>query len=80
MKEVKFGYGIFNKLLKDQANEQGFELKDEEKFEKIRKAINMCKFHVATESQIDAMFKKLNKQVIENLVPLEKFKKERKVI
>lgn len=69
--EVGFSYGIFGKTLKEQANEQGFELKDDEKLEKIRKAINMCGFHVATESQVNSMFKKLQKQVVKSLVPLK---------
>ena len=70
MKEVGFSYGIFGKTLKEQANEQGFELKDAETFEKIRKAINMCGFHVATDSQVNAMIKKLHSKVNKNLVPL----------
>ena len=71
MKEVGFSYGCLGKSLKEQAEEQGFELKDCEKFEKIRKAINMCGFHVATDSQVTAMLKKLHKQVVGNLVPIE---------
>lgn len=70
-KQVGFSYGAIGKSLKEQANEQGFELKDSEKFEKIRKAINMCMFHVATDSQVRAMTNKLHKQVMKNLVNLE---------
>lgn len=69
--EIGFSYGILCESLKKQANEQGFELKDDEKFEKIRKAINMCGFHVATDSQVELMIKKLQKQVVKNLVPLK---------
>lgn len=72
MKEIKIGYGCLNESLKEQANKQGFELKNHEKFEAIRKAINMCGFHVATESQVNLMIKKLHKKVIENLIPLGK--------
>jgi len=69
--KVGFSYGCMGDTLEDQAAKQGFKLKDSEKFEKIRKAINMCGFHVATNSQVDMMFKKLNKQVVGNLVSLE---------
>lgn len=71
MGEIRFSYGVLGKTLKEQAIDQGFDLKDDEKFEKIRKAINMCGFHVATDSQVNSMLKKLQHQVIENLVPLE---------
>ena len=71
MKEVRFSYGVIGKTLKEQAEEQGFNLKDDEKFEKIRKAINMCGFHVATESQVNLMTKKLHNKVIKNLTSLE---------
>lgn len=68
MSEIRMGYGAINKPLKEQANEQGYELRNAEKLEKIRFAINMCGFHVATQSQIDAMTKKLHKQVMDSLV------------
>ena len=68
--EIGFNYGVLCDSLGKQANEQGYELQDSDKFEKIRKAINMCGFHVATESQVSAMIKKLHKQVMENLLPL----------
>lgn len=71
MESIKFSYGVLCESLKEQANEQGYELKDYDKFEKIRKAINMCGFHVATDSQVNLMIKKLQKQVVENLIPLE---------
>jgi hypothetical protein len=70
-KQIGFSYGAISKTLREQANEQGFDLKDYEKFEKIKKAINMCMFHVATDSQIKAMTNKLHKQVMNNLIPLE---------
>lgn len=71
MKEIIFSYGVISKPLKEQANEQGYVLKDDEKFENIKKAINLCGFHVATESQVNSMFGKLHKQVIKNLTPLD---------
>lgn len=66
--KVEFCYGCFGDTLQEQATKQGYELKSSEKFEKIRKSINMCGFHVATNSQVDMMFKKLNKQVTANLI------------
>ncbi|HCL4447095.1 TPA: hypothetical protein N2D16_002700 [Clostridium botulinum] len=70
-KKVEFSYGVFGEPLEKQANDQGFTLgTDAEKFEKIRKAINMCGFHVATESQVDSMIKKLYKKVLKSLEPL----------
>ena len=71
MNEVRFSFGCIGDTLGDQAKKQGYELKDAEKFEKIKHAINMCGFHVATGSQVDMMFKKLNKQVVKNLVLID---------
>ncbi|EKS4345028.1 hypothetical protein QB607_003031 [Clostridium botulinum] len=70
-KKVGFSYGVFGDSLEKQANDQGFTLNDNaEKFEKIRRAINMCGFHVATESQVDSMLKKLHKQILKSLETL----------
>lgn len=71
MAKVGFSYGVLGDSLKEQANKQGFELKDYEKLEKIRHAINMCGFHVATDSQVNLMIKKLQNQVVKNLVSLK---------
>lgn len=69
---VSFGYGVFNDELEKQANKQGYTFGEEaEVLDKIRKAINMCGFHVATESQAKSMFDKLHKRVIKSLKPLE---------
>lgn len=74
--EIVFRYGILCDSLEKQANEQGFTLGDKsEKFEKIRNAISMCKFHVATESQTESMFKKLQKEVVKALKPLKEVNK-----
>lgn len=71
-KQIGFSYGVFCESLEEQANKQGFTLGEElDKFEKIRKAINMCGFHVATDSQVESMIKKLHKQVVGALKPLE---------
>ena len=70
MKEVGFSYGVLYDSLEKQANKQGFTLgEDIEKFEMIKKAINMCGFHVATNSQVEMMIKKFHKQVIKSLKP-----------
>jgi len=69
---IQFRYGVLCEPLENQANKQGYTLgKKVETLEKIRVAINMCGFHVATNSQVDMMFKKLNKQVIESLSVLK---------
>ncbi|MCD3321638.1 hypothetical protein G8V07_14305 [Clostridium botulinum D/C] len=71
--QVGFSYGVFYPSLEEQANKQGFTLGNEaETVEKIRKAINMCGFHVATDAQVNSMLKKLNKRVAENLQGLDK--------
>jgi hypothetical protein len=63
-KQIGFNYGVFADSLEEQANKQGYTLGDEnERMESIRQAINMCGFHVATESQVNAMFSKLQKKV-----------------
>lgn len=70
--KIGFKYGVLCDPLEKQANEQGFTLgKKADNFEKIRHAINMCGFHVATESQVNAMINKLQKQVVKALVPLK---------
>jgi hypothetical protein len=70
-KQIGFSYGVLSDPLESQAREQGYILKDAEKFENIKKSINMCGFHVATESQINQMFNKLHKKVIASLTPIE---------
>lgn len=71
--DITFGYAIYDRPLEEQANQQGFTLgKQAEQFEKIRKSINMCGFHVATGSQVDSMFKKLHKKVVKKLKEIDK--------
>jgi len=66
--KVGFNYGIIGESLEEQANKQGYTLgKDADTFEKIRKAINMCMFHVATDSQVSLMTKKLHNKVTKAL-------------
>lgn len=68
-KEIEFHYGIFCKSLEQQANEQGYTLGNkQELLEMLREAINRCLFsEVATNSQVNRMFKKLQKQVVKAL-------------
>lgn len=66
--KVGFSYGVLFDTLEEQANDQGYTLGDNaETFEKIREAINMCMFHVATDSQVSAMTKKLHNKVVKSL-------------
>lgn len=68
---IEFMYGVLCDPLENQAQKQGYTLgKEVEKLEKIRGAINMCGFHVATQSQVDSMFKKLQKQVVKALISI----------
>lgn len=70
-KTVGFSYGVLYDTLEEQANKQGYTLKDKaDILEKIREAINICMFHVATDSQTSIMTKKLHKKVIKNLKPI----------
>ncbi len=69
--QVSFGYGILTDTLEEQANKQGYTLGDKsEILEKIKLSINICRFHVATDSQVSAMTKKLHNKVIKALKPL----------
>lgn len=73
MNQVGFGYGPLCDSLETQANVQGYTLGDDaEKFEKIKDAINMVMFYVATDSQVNAMTKKLQEQVVKALKPMKK--------
>jgi hypothetical protein len=70
---IGFAYGVLCEPLEKQANDQGYTLGNKaEMFDKIRESINMCGFHVATNSQVDAMFKKLHNKIAKELKPLEK--------
>ena len=71
--QIGFGYGALCDPLEKQANEQGYTLgTNAEHFEKIKEALIRVMFaNVLTDSQLDMAFKKLNKQVIKNLKPME---------
>lgn len=69
--KVTIGYSVWCDSLEKQANDQGYTLgKDAETLDKIRKAINMCGFHVATESQVRTMVQKLHNKVMKTLKPI----------
>lgn len=57
-------YGALNPSVEEQLNALGFTLgKDAQKIEKIRFAILMVSFHVATDGETDKMFKRLTKLI-----------------
>lgn len=65
---IEIHFGVLHDTIEAQLNMQGLTLGEEaEKYEKIRNAINMCKFHVATEKQVEYMFDKLVRQILEDV-------------
>ena len=65
-------FSAFAKPIEEQLNGEGYTLGDEaETIEKINKAITMCYFHVATQSQVDSMRKKLVKRISEEMTKIE---------
>jgi hypothetical protein len=63
--DVHFEYSPLSKSLEEQAKQQGLTLgKESGRLEKIRHAINMVGFHVATNSQVKSMTKKLHDKVM----------------
>ena len=71
-KEVIFHYGALSDPLEQQANEQGFTLGDKaELLQDLNRSMIMCRLHgLCTESQKDAMVKKMQKKVVKALKPL----------
>ena len=67
--KVKFGYGALCNSLEEQANKQGFTLKDKaEGLEQAREAISVLMFKdVLTPSQVNKAVERLNKNVIKAL-------------
>ena len=65
MKQEVINYGIFEtKTLEQQYNESGMTLGEKAEFcEKLRVAFNLARMHLATDSQVGSMFKKLTKKV-----------------
>ena len=72
LRSVRFTYGCFADGLEKQANKQGFTLGDKAEFlEKLNKAFLLCKIHLCTDGQADAMNKKLHKKVVDALSEVE---------
>ena len=71
-KEVTFHYGALSDPLEQQANAQGFTLGDkEELLQDLNRSMIMCWIHgLCTDSQKDAMMKKMQKKVVKALKPL----------
>ena len=71
--EIGFRHGTLCDSYEKQANEQGFTLGDKaELFEKLGFAHNMLHIHgLLTDSQADAVCKKLQKQLVKSVKPLE---------
>ena len=65
---IEINFSVFAEPIKTQLENQGYMLSDKEseKFQKIAKSINMCGFHVATDSQVKSMFKKLIDKIQES--------------
>lgn len=72
--EIGFRHGALCDSYEKQANEQGFTLGDKaELFNKIRFSYNMLWIHgYLTDSQADMVCKKIQKQLVKNLKPLNK--------
>ena len=71
-KEVSFVYGALCDDLETQANKQGYTLGDKaEVMEKLKNSANIVSIHgLATPSQADSIYKKLNNKVVKALKPL----------
>lgn len=71
--EVSFHYGALCDPLEKQANDQGFTLGDDKEYlEDLERCMLMCWIHdLVTDSQKDAMMKKMQKKVVKALKPLE---------
>lgn len=71
--EIGFIYGALSDPLEKQANEQGFTLGDKrEHLETLSRAMVVCRINgLCTDSQYDAMCKKMQKKVVKALKPLK---------
>ena len=72
MIEVGFRYGPLAPTLEEQANTQGFTLKENaELYEKLRESITRLMFaNILTDSQVNKAFQKLQNQLVRKLKPL----------
>lgn len=65
-------FSAFAKPIEEQLNAKSYTLGDKaETIEKINKAITMCMFHVATQSQVESMRKKLAKRIRKEMKKIE---------
>ena len=73
IKEVIFHYGALSDPLEQQANAQGLTLGDEAKqLQDLNRCMVKCWLHgLCTDSQKDAMTKKMQKKVTKALKPIE---------
>lgn len=71
--EVGFRHGALCDSYEKQANEQGFTLGDQaELFDKVKFSYNILRIHgYLIDSQADMVCKKIQKQLVKNLKPLE---------
>jgi len=68
-KTIGFGYGALYPSLEEQAKEKGYTLLKSDKLERSRQSITWLMFQgILTNSQVDMAYKKLQKQVIDNLM------------
>jgi len=69
--EVGFSYGALSGELEKQANKQGFTFGNDAEFvERLRKAYIMGCFYFLTDKQKDMAIKKVHKETIKYLKPL----------
>ena len=65
---IEIHFGVLHDTIEAQLNMQGLTLGEEaEKYEKIRNAINMCKFHVASSKEVENMFRRLKEKMLDDI-------------
>ena len=65
---IEIHFGVLHDTIEAQLNMQGLTLgEEEEKYEKIRNAINMCKFHVASSKEVENMFRRLKEKMLDDI-------------
>lgn len=74
--DIMIHYGCLADKLEKQVNQYGFTLgKAEERLQKLNDAMLMCWVHgLVTDSQKDSMMKKMQKQIIKAMKPMEERK------
>lgn len=73
MRTIGFSHGALSDTYEKQANEQGFTLgKKAEFFDEIAFAYNLLRIHgYLTDSQADMVCKKIQKNLVKNLQPID---------